>query len=202
MAIPQPYIEKESYTEDEYLAFERDHFGRWEFVNGEIRAMSGGTDDHNTIAVNIGATLHSPLASRGCRVYVADMKVHTGNGINTFPDVAVVCGPRQYHRGRVDIITNPVLLVEVLSESTQDYDRGTKFDHYKTIPTLIDYLLVVPDEARVLLYTRHEDHWDFREVHGLQNAIRLPSVETTLRLAEIYAQIELADKSATPQLPG
>src|SRR3712207_6617278 len=104
MALPQPYIEKDLYTEDEYFAFEREAFGRWEYVNGEIRAMSGGTDDHNTIAVNIGGTLRNALVPRGCRVYVADMKVHTGDGTNTFtfPDVAVVCGPRQYHRNKTD----------------------------------------------------------------------------------------------------
>src|ERR1043166_1184788 len=166
MALPKPFVEKETYTEDEYLALEQSTLGRWEFIGGKIRAMSGGTDDHNTIAVNIGGTLRNALASRGCRVYVADMKIHTGNGVNTFPDVAVVCGPRQYHRDKTDIITNPVLIAEVLSDSTQGYDRGEKFDHYKTIPSLIDYLLVVPNEARVLLYTRMEDHWEFRDVSG------------------------------------
>jgi Uma2 family endonuclease len=196
MALPQRYVEKDAYTEDEYFAFERDAFGRWEYVGGEIRAMSGGTDDHNTITVNIGGTLRNALAPRGCRVYVADMKVHTGDGVNTFPDVAVVCGPRHYHRGKTDIITNPVLIVEVLSDSTQGYDRGEKFDHYQTIPTLTDYLLVVPDTARVLLYTRKGDSWDFRDVSGLQGAVHLPSVETTLALADIYALIELADENA------
>ena len=196
MALPHPRVEKGTYTEDEYFAFEREAFGRWEYVEGQIRAMSGGTDDHNTIAVNIGATLRSALASRGCRIYVADMKVHTGDGVNTSPDAAVVCGPRQYHRGKTDIITNPVLIVEVLSYSTQCYDRGEKFDHYKTIPALMDYLLVAPDTARVFLYTRQEDHWELRDVSGLRSAVHLPSVETNLALADIYALIALADGNA------
>ena len=98
MALPQPFVEKDAYTEDEYFAYEQSAFGRWEYVGGQIRAMSGGTDDHNTIAVNIGGTLRNALALRGCRVYVADMKIHTGDGVNAFPDVAVVFGPRQYHR--------------------------------------------------------------------------------------------------------
>src|SRR4051812_24858568 len=110
LGLPQTQMKKDSHTEDEYFAFERDAFGRWEYVGGQIRAMSGGTDDHNTIAVNIVSTLRNALAGRGCRAYVADMKVHTGDGINTFPDVAVVCGPRHYYRGRHDIITNPVLI--------------------------------------------------------------------------------------------
>ncbi len=198
MALPQPYAEKEAYTEDEYFTFEQSAFGHWEYIGGKIRAMSGGTDDHNTIAVNIGGTLRSALAPRGCRVYVADMKIHTGDGVNTFPDVAVVCGTRQYHRGKTDIITNPVLIAEVLSDSTQGYDRGEKFDHYKTISALMDYLLVVPDEARVLLYTRTGDHWEFRDVSGLQSAIYLPSVETTLALSDVYTLIELAEGNAAP----
>ncbi len=198
MALPQPHVEKEAYTEDEYIAFEEGAFGHWEYVGGKIRAMSGGTDDHNTIAVNIGGTLRSALAPKGCRVYVADMKIHTGDGVNTFPDVAVVCGPRQYHRGKTDIVTNPVLIVEVLSDSTQGYDRGEKFDHYKTIPSLTDYMLVVPNEARILLYTRIGDHWEFRDVSSLQSAIYLPSVETTLALSDVYALIEFADGHATP----
>ena len=198
MALAQAYIEKEVYTEDEYFEFERGAFGRWEFMQGEIRAMSGGTDDHNTIAVNIGGSLRNALASRGFRVYVADMKIHTSDGVNTFPDVAVVCGPRKYHKDKTDVITNPVLIAEVLSESTKGYDRGEKFDHYKTIPSLIDYLLVEPDRARVLLYTRNEDHWDVREATGLKTAIELPSVNVTLLLSDIYTLIELPDENAAP----
>jgi Uma2 family endonuclease len=103
----------------------------------------------------------------------------------------VVCGPRQYYRNRTDIVTNPLLIVEVLSDSTQGYDRGEKFDHYKTIPTLTDYLLVFPDRAHVLLYTRRNDHWELRDVSGRDNAVSLTSVATTLALADIYALIDL-----------
>ena len=177
MALPQKYIEnaeKEVYTEDEYFEFERRAFGHWEFARrppgsdgrrlGDIRAMSGGKDDHNAIASNIVATLHAALLPRGCRVYGSDMKVHAGDGLNTFPDVSVVCGERQYYLGRPEIIMNPLLIVEVLSNSTQGYDRGEKFDHYQTLPTLTDYLLVAQDEPRVWLYTRQDDHWELRSV--------------------------------------
>ena len=129
MALPRAYVEPKRWTEDEYFEFERRSLGRWEYVNGVIRAMSGGTDDHNTVVGNTGRSLGNGLTRRGCRVYVADMKVHTADGINTFPDISVVCGPRQYYRGRTDIITNPILVVEVLSRSTQEYDRNEKFAH-------------------------------------------------------------------------
>lgn len=190
MALQQQFVEKETYTEDDYFAFEQTAFGRWEFFNGEIRAMSGGSDDHNLIAANIVGTLRSAISPKGCRVYGSDMKVHTGDGLNTYPDVTVVCGPRVYHRGRTDIITNPILLVEVLSLSTRGYDQGEKWDHYQTIPTLTDYLLVAQDAARVMLYTRDGDGWHFRETSGLVKSVTLPSVDVALALADIYALME------------
>ena len=192
MALAQQYhsVEKNIYTEDEYFEFERTSLGRWEYVDGEIRAMSGGTANHSTIAMNIGATLRAALFPRGCRVFGSDMKVHTGDGVNTFPDISVVCGPLTFHRGRADLLTNPLLIVEVLSDSTEAYDRGDKFRHYQSIPTLTDYLLVAQDEARVELYTRCEDHWEYRQISGLTETVHLPSVETTLSLTDIYALIE------------
>lgn len=196
MSLAHSYAEKEVYTEDEYFAFEREAFGRWEYIRGEIRAMAGGTDDHNTIVLNVGSALRSAVAARGCRAYVADMKVHTGDGVNTFPDAMVVCGPRRYYRNRTDIITNPILIVEVLSDSTEAYDRSERFDHYKTVPALTDYLLVHPNAARVTLYTRREDHWELRDVSGLQNSVTLTPLAVTLSLADIYALIEFADNSA------
>lgn len=187
--VAQPQVEKEIWTEDEYFAFEETTFGRWEFDNGEIRAMSGGKDNHNMIAMNIGSLLQRTLISKGCRVYGSDMKIHTG-GVNTFPDVAVVCGPRVYHRGRADILMNPFLLVEVLSESTENYDRGAKWSHYQTIETLRDYLLVSPDAPRVSLFSRDADHWNFREISSLDATLFLPSVDVTLALSDVYASIE------------
>ncbi len=197
MALAAQFLEKDRYTEDEYFAFAMSAFGRWEYVQGEIRAMAGGTDDHNAIISNIGRALGNALAPKGCRVYQSDMRIHTGDDVNTFPDVAVVCGPRVYHRGRTDTITNPSLIVEVLSPSTQGYDRGGKWDHYQTIPTLTDYLLVSPDEARVLLMTRQADHWDLRDIAGLGGSLPLASVGLTLALSDIYAQIDFGKSDST-----
>ena len=192
MAAQRQYqtAEKDFYTEAEYFEFERTALGRWEYVSGVIRQMAGGADDHNVIAINVAGTLRNAMVPRGCRVYGSDMKIHTGDGNNTFPDVAVVCGPRRYHGGRTDVISNPLLIVEVLSPSTEGYDRGEKFDHYRTIPTLADYLLVSVDEPRVFHYSLRGDHWEFREASGLDAAVTLPSIETTLALADIYALIE------------
>ena len=190
MALAQEYIEKTHYTEAEYFEFERTAFGRWEYVDGEIRQMAGGKDDHNAISMNIGRVLGNVLVPRGCRVYGSDMKIHTGDGVNTLPDVAVVRGDRQYYLGKEDVILNPLLVVEVLSPSTEGYDRGKKFDHYQTISSLQDYMLVEQDRARILLFTRDNSHWEMREVKGLEGTVHLPSVDVTLALGDVYALIE------------
>ena len=185
-----PYIEKTHYTEAEYFEFEKTSFGRWEYVNGEIRQMAGGKDDHNAISMNVGRALGNMLAPKDCRVYGSDMKIHTGNGVNTFPDVAVVWGERQYYLGKEDVILNPLLVVEVLSPSTKGYDRGDKLDHYKSTESLEEYFLVDQDEPRVILHTRRDDHWELREVKGIDSSLYLSSVEGTLAMADIYAKIK------------
>ncbi len=193
MALARQFVEKTHYTEADYFEFERTSFGRWEYVGGEIRQMAGGKDDHNAIAMNIGRALGNLLAPRDCRVYGSDMKIHTGDGVNTFPDVAVVCGERQYYLGKEDVIINPLLVVEVLSPSTRGYDRGDKFDHYKTIHALEEYLLVDQDSARVLLYTRREDHWEMREAEGRDSNVFLESIQGSLPLADVYAKINFGE---------
>lgn len=190
MALAEQYVEKEHYTEAEYFEIERTSFGRWEYVNGKIRQMSGGTTDHGDISSNLVRVLGNALVPRGCHVYGSDVKIHTGDGINTFPDISVICGPNRYYLGKKDIVLNPLLIVEVLSPSTENYDRNEKFEHYRTIETLNDYLLVEQDEAQVMLYTRRADYWEMRVIAGLNGSVFLPSVDVTLSLADVYALIE------------
>ena len=185
------------YTESEYFEIEHRSEGRWEYVNGHIRLMAGGSDDHNTISMNVAGSLRSVLLQKGCRVYGSDMKLHTGDGVNTFPDVSVVCGDRQYYLGKDHVIINPLLIVEVLSPSTRDYDQGDKFRHYQTIDSLQEYVLVEPDTPAIRLYTRREGFWEFREILGLESMFILQSVEVTLALTEIYALIEFQTKPNT-----
>ena len=200
MALAKQYeqlVEKHCYTEAEYFEIEHRSEGRCEYVNGHIRLMAGGSDDHAMISSNIGRLLGNALVPRGCRVYVDNMKLHTGDGMNTFPDVSVVCGDRQYYLGKDHVIINPLLIVEVLSPSTRDYDQGDKFRHYQTIDSLQEYLLVEPETPAIRLYTRREGFWEFREIVGLESTFTLQSVEVTLTLAEIYALIEFQTKPNT-----
>lgn len=127
MALAPQYVEEKRYTEGGYFEVGRAPFGRWEYVNGQVCLMSGGTTDHGAISMDIGRALGNVLAPRGCRVQGSDVKIYTG--IDTFPDVSVICGEYCCCLGRRDVVLNPLLVVEVLSPSTEGYDRGEKFDH-------------------------------------------------------------------------
>ncbi len=188
MALAQQYVEERRYTEEEYFEIERTSFGRWEYVNGTVRLMAGGSPDHGAICTNIVRALGNALIPRGCRVYGSDVKIHTSDGVTTFPDISVICGEQQSF-GKNDVVINPVLVVEVLSPSTRDYDLTEKFEHYQTVPTLQDYLLVEQDRARVLLYTRRNGYWEMREARGLESEMHLASVDVTLKLSDVYALV-------------
>lgn len=215
MALPQRYEkaireivlpDKDDYTEEEYFAFEERTPERWEFVPlpgllseggrlGEIRTMGGGTADHSAIAVNLMAGLTTALRGSGaasCRVFGSDLKVHTADSLNTYPDVSVVCGPLVFHRRRRDTITNPLLIAEVLSPSTEAYDRSGKWQSYQTIPTLAHYLLIATDQPRIEIYTREESGWHFAPVAGLEALLALPALGVMLALTDLYAQVEFA----------
>ena len=209
MALPalyaeEPLLDKDWYTEDEYFALEDRSPNRWEFLPegpfnpegtrlGRIRAMSGGTLDHGGIGGNLVTALNVALRGAGiqtCRVFGSDVKVHPPEGRNTYPDVSVVCGKPNLHRGRNDIFTNPIFVAEVLSPSTESYDRNKKRLAYQTIPTLQHYLLITADRARVELYTREASGWHFEAHDGLEAEIALPALGVTLALTDLYERID------------
>lgn len=193
MALPQRYIEKDHYTEEEYLRWEEDAPYKSEYVRGEIRAMAGGTVDHGTIAVNVSVGLKGALRGRGCRVLSSDVKIRTGDGVLRYPDVSVVCGEIRFHgRGR-SVITNPLIVVEVLSDGTAATDRGEKLQEYQTIESLQCYLLVNQTSPRVECYERRENgRWDYQAVIGRDSVLEIPTLTVTLVLAEIYDEISFA----------
>ena len=193
MALARQYIQKDAYTEEEYLAWEEDAVEKSEYVDGQIRAMSGGTDYHASIPMNMGALLWNGLRGKPCRVLSSDMKVWTA-GAFYYPDLSVVCGPSQFRGRNRHTITNPILVVEVLSPSTESKDRGEKFIRYQQIETLRSYLLVSQTEPRVELFERGENgHWDYKTVAGLESTIAIPALEITLALSEIYDQVDFSD---------
>ncbi len=200
MAIAEREIalqtEKRLYTEDEYLALEEKAEAKSEFVDGEIRPMFGGTDYHGALAMNLGSALIVSLRGRGCLVMSSDVKVRAG-GQMYYPDVSVTCGPRQYYSGNRTVITNPLLVAEVLSPGTESKDRGEKFRNYLAVESLAVYLLVSQDAPRVEQFSRMEDgHWSYTLVSGLEGVLDIPVLSVSLDLADIYDGIEFTQGAA------
>ncbi len=186
MAAPQRI-----YTPAEYLELERAAEFRSEYVYGQIYAMSGATDAHTHIAGNAFAALHTVFRGRACRVWTADMRVQVrATGMYTYPDIAALCGQPAFEDRRTDILLNPSVVIEVLSPSTEDYDRGDKFAHYRRLASLHEYVLIAQDRVHVERYVREGDGWVLSEFTRLTDVVTLPSVDTTLALRDAYEGVE------------
>lgn len=179
-------------TPEEYLAIERQAETKSEYVDGEMFAMSGASPRHVLIATNIAVALGLRLKDRPCYVFTADLRLNVSpTGLFTYPDVVVACGELKYRDDRRDTLLNPVVLFEVLSESTEAYDRGRKFEHYRTLPSLAEYLLVAQDKPHVEQFVRQPDaRWLLGEFNHPDDVVTLPSLGCTLPLAEIYAKVD------------
>ncbi len=191
-----PQTQKRLYTEEEYLALEEAAEGKSEYIHGEICPMSGGTDYHAAIPMSLGAELRAALRGRGCLVMSSDMKVYAAGEVY-YPDVTVVCGPREFYGGNRTVITNPLLVAEVLSPSTESKDRGEKFHNYLAVDSLAVYLLVSQDAPRVEQFSRAEDgQWSYTHVSGLEGILDIPALSLSLTLAHIYEGIDFSDGAA------
>lgn len=188
MGLPQP---AKRLTPEEYLEIERAAEIRHQFLNGEMFAMSGGTPQHSLIKMNIGGELRSQLKGRPCTAFDSDLRVRTSpTGLYTYPDISVVCDELQFADGRRDTITNPVLLIEVLSDSTEAFDRGQKFEYYRQIPSLREYVLVSQKSPSIERYVRNADEtWTLTPIIGLASTIHLTSIDVTLSFAEVYDRV-------------
>lgn len=192
---PQPYI-----TEEEYLAFDRASTTKYEYYNGRIYAMTGAKEPHNLINGNTLATLHSQLRQKPCRIYASDMRVKvTKTGLNTYPDIVIICGQPQFTDSTRDTVTNPVVIIEILSDSTERYDRGTKFQNYRTIDTLRDYILIAQDHHHIEHFSRQDGGlWVLQEATSDTDSIRILSIECTLSVQDVYEKVEFEQK--TPEI--
>jgi len=178
-------------TPEEYLALERAAERKSEYLDGEIIGMTGASRRHSLIAANLIREIGQQLKGRSCEVLTGDMRIRVpATGLYTYADVVAVCGEPALADGHFDTLTNPAVLIEVLSPSTQDYDRGTKFVHYRTLDSLREYLLVSQDRPRVEQYTRQEDgNWLLSEKADLAATVILPSIGCQLAMAEIYDRV-------------
>lgn len=179
-------------TPDEYLAAERLSEYRSEYLDGGVYPMTGGSVSHILIAGNVTTEFIVQLRARPCRVLAIDLKVRMPDSRKFFyPDVTVVCGDLEFHDNRRDIILNPTLIVEVLSPSTEAFDRGAKFESYQAIESLKEYVLVAQDKPRVEQFVRRGDgKWSYAAVEGLESSLALPSIECTLNLSAVYDKVD------------
>jgi len=181
---------KKKWTVEEYLAFERQSEEKHEYYAGEIFAMSGASRQHNLIVTNTVTTLGTQLAQQPCEVYPSDMRIKVSAIKYTYPDVSVVCGEPLFSDNEFDNLLNPTVIVEVLSDSTEDYDRGKKFKHYMGIASLQEYVLIAQDEVRIDHYTRQSDEdWHISVSNSLETVVTLPSIDCTLLLSDIYRKV-------------
>ncbi|HZT58930.1 MAG TPA: Uma2 family endonuclease [Pyrinomonadaceae bacterium] len=178
------------FSPEEYLSLERRAEFKSEYFDGVIYAMAGGSERHNLITGNLVTELNIRLRERPCRVYPSDMKVRMPNSKRFFyPDVSVVCGEPQFADEVKDVLLNPILIVEVLSESTEAFDRGKKFSSYQQIESLREYLLVAQDEFVVEHYLRQEDGWLYTKANGLDTSLVLPALDCQIALSDIYNKV-------------
>lgn len=190
-------VAKTYYTPEQYLSIERAAEYKSEYVDGEIYAMSGASEEHNLISGNIFAALHSQFRGRACRVYTSDMRVKVSpTGVYTYPDVVAVCGEARFEDGQVDTLSNPMVIIEVLSPSTEAYDRGVKFAHYRKLKSLTDYVLVSQDRVLVEHFVRQSDEsgrWLLTDVGDLEGKLHLTSIGCELALSDIYEKVNLRE---------
>ena len=203
------YKVKESrpMTVAEYLGRERAAFERSEYIDGEVYQMAGESEAHGDISVNIVASLHSQLKGTECRVRTKETKVKSGGfsartgsstkGMFSYPDVLVVCGEIKYHDKHKDIILNPRVVIEVLSKSTEAFNRNDKFTRYRVFnDTLSDYILVSQDKPMIERFVRQDDNsWKLYTYIGLDEFCRIDSIDCKLPLSEIYDRIEFSEKT-------
>ena len=180
-------------SEEQYLAIDRAAEFRSEFVDGEMFAMSGGSLRHARLQRNLLFELQSPLRDTGCEAFTSDMRVRVpATRMYAYPDVTVICGKPVLADEQQDILLNPVVIFEVLSPTTEKYDRGLKFQHYRTIESLKDYILVDQNQVLVEQFTRQDDNtWTLRDYRLPDQELTIPSINVSLPVRRIYDRIEL-----------
>jgi Uma2 family endonuclease len=177
---------------EEYLALDRAAELRSELLDGEMVGMSGGSARHSALQIDLAFALEQVLRTTECRTFSADLRVRVSSRMYAYPDLTVVCGKPKFADEREDILLNPTVIFQVLSPSTEYYDRGVKFRRYREIESVTDYILVDQDQVRIEQYTRGEANtWTFRDYPAAGETLRIQSIGVSIPLARIYERIEI-----------
>ncbi|MDQ7024987.1 MAG: Uma2 family endonuclease [Anaerolineae bacterium] len=184
-------------TEAEYLQFEENSDTKHEFVNGEIIAMTGASWKHGAICTNLSIAIGRQLINKDCMLFAGDLRLKVVSTVSyRYPDVMVICGEPEFVDKRVDTISNPILIIEVQSPSTELIDRNPKLREYRQLDTVQEYLLVTQNEARIERFLRQDtDSWLYTETVGLENNIALPSIGCVIALSDVYNKLTLDSDS-------
>jgi Uma2 family endonuclease len=188
LALRKPKL----FTSAEYLEFERQSEVKHELIDGEIYEMAGATKSHNLTAGNVFRELSLQLLERECNAYGSDMRVKiTATERYTYPDVVAVCGEEVFEDTTEDTLINPMLIIEVLSKSTEGYDRGAKFEYYQTIESFSEYVLLSQEPFRVEQFVRKtKNEWTYFEFRQAEDVVKLHSIDCELKLKDIYHKIK------------
>ncbi len=185
--IPQ----KKTYlSHEEYLSYERASESRNEYLNGDIFAMAGASRNHNQISSNIVRLLGNQLLDKPCSVYAGDMKIKIGKADKyTYPDIAVSCDTEEFEDENEDVLLNPLVIIEILSDSTEAYDRGLKFFHYQFTDSLKEYILISQKLCRAEKFERQNNIWIYSEIHSMDNILEIRTINCILPMAEVYRKV-------------
>ena len=191
-------LPKQRYTIEEYIELDKNSEERFEYFDGEVFAMAGSSPNHVRISRNVCNKLSQKLENRDCEAFPSDMRIKVPAAWPyRSPDVSVACGEQIYETIQgVEMLLNPILLVEVLSDSTAAYDLDAKFTEYQSIESFREYLLIAQDRPHVIRYVRQAQGWLRTEADGLENAVTLESLDVTLPLSEIYARVKFPEATA------
>ncbi len=189
-SVPEPLL-----TPDQYLVQERQADFKSEYFRGETFAMAGASREHNLIVANIVGEFRNALKERPCEVYPSDMRVKVSpSGLYTYPDAVVVCEKPQFEDQAVDTLLNPTVLLEVVSESTESYDRGAKSSRYRELVSLKEYVLIAQDRVSIECYVRQPgNRWLLRDVQSIEDAAVFESVDVTIPASEVYRGIDFSE---------
>ncbi|MCY7377403.1 MAG: Uma2 family endonuclease [Pyrinomonadaceae bacterium] len=187
-ALPKPI-----YNADEYLALEEPADYRSQFYDGEIFSMAGASRRHNVVAGNLYANLHFQLRNRPCEIYQNDMRVKVSPNLYTYPDIVIVCGEPQIEKKHGETLLNPLVIIEVLSPSTEKFDRGEKARLYRLMPSLEEYVLISQDAMHVEHFVRQKNGgWLLTELSDAADILELPTIACQVNLSDIYAKIDFS----------
>ena len=183
----------ETLTEQEYLARERQAETKSEYLGGQVFALAGTSRWHATIVGNVFSSLHAQLRGRPCEIFMTDLRTKVDRaGFYTYPDIVVVCGQPRFEDAELDTLLNPTLIIEVLSPSTENYDRGKKFELYRKLETFVEYLLIAQDRHFLEHHSRRSDGtWLMHETTSPDDVLHLESIDCRLSVRDVYERVEV-----------